>query len=796
MRKSLAPQKPRKNLLALAGTCLLFSSVTEAQIAASDAVEDVASVPESTVEAPAAATVAMAEAAPEPDAAAVVDDGSIAVVEVTGRGSARTKAAVAPAFVEAQVPGLTPQALLADLPGVNIQVSDPFGMYELNERMLIRGFESSQLGMTVDGVPFVASLSEGGTIAHYVLTENLAGAEVSPGAGDVSQPAVSALGGAIRYISKDPSDSFGGQLSGTTGRFGFSRLFAKLDSGRLWENGPSAYIAAQRNKSYQWEHYPEIRGFAGLDADHFEGKIKQKWGYNSLTLKYSYDRRSNWDTENINVETLESSGANVLYQNPTLDPTLWHGYWRNGTDDTLVSLHGDFFLTENLNLKTTAYYNDHQYWLWYGLQGSGAVAAYNAAMAASPGRTDIVAPRYYENGEPVVAQRVSERGGIRKGGTAAATWNIGAHTLEGGAWYELNDYTYFHPIQNTDPTTGAILRNEVTSTNGDFTVETKIFQPFLKGTVSLFDNRLVVQAGAKALQVKRELSGYRNASDFNTQTVYNVASTYSDWFQPQAGFTFDFTDSIQAFANYAENFSAVTISALSSVIYNPNLKPERSENIDFGVRFKGANWSGFISAYTVKFEDRIIGLSSGDRLSAVQGTTYLNVDGVNTKGLEISGDYSPIKPLKLTTSWSYSDARYADNYFAFRQDAATGDWIQDVLVPVKDNKVPGQPRIQGNFNAFLKFEHFSANLGMQYMGKRYGDSLNQPQFVPPNYTIWNAGVSWSGLPSERLQGVTLRVNAYNLFDKKYVSTLNTNNDRATGKRGYPRAIYWSAEYAF
>ncbi|MFT4045972.1 MAG: TonB-dependent receptor [Solimonas sp.] len=769
MRISHASQKPRKNLLALAGTCLLFSSITEAQVVSSGSAEE------------------SATAADAASASSEASDDSMTVIEVMGKGSARTKAAVSSNYIEVQAPGVTPQTLLADLPGVNVQTSDPYGMYELNDRLIIRGFSATQLGMTIDGVPFVDSLSEGGTIAHYLLTEDLAGAEVSPGAGDVTQPAVSALGGAIRYISKNPTDDMGGQLSATAGRFGFSRLFGKLDTGSLWQGGPSAYVAAQRNHSYQWEHYGEIEGMGGLEADHAETKIVQKWGRNSVALKASWDKRSNWDTENVDLKTMEATTDGTLYYNLVDDPTLWAGYWRNGTEDTLVSLRGVFSPTDNVNVAVTPYYNDHKYWLWYGISADAAEEAYEDAIEGTPGRTDIVEP----NGE--VAQRIAWATGNRAGVTSSLTWNIGPHTVESGIWYENNNYSYYKPIQNTDPDTGKILVNEVTSVSADYDIDSKIFQPFLKDTAVFFDDRLTIQAGAKALQVKRSMVGYRNADDFNSSSKADISSTYSDWFQPQAGLTYTFNDLMEGFVNYAENFSAVTISALTSAIYNANIKPESTKNVDFGVRFKGSNWSGYLSGYSVKYKDRIIGLSSGNRLSAVTGTTYLNVSGSSTRGVELSGDWSPLQSLKLSTSWSFSKSIYDANYYSFEEDD-DGDWVQDVLVAVKGNYVPDQPLVQGNLNAYYTLKHFGANLGMQYMGKRYADSMND--LTARDYLIWNGGISWSGLPGEKLHGLTFRVTAYNLLDKAYISSLNTNVSSATGKRGYPRATYGSIEYSF
>lgn len=711
------------------------------------------------------------------------DASTLDAINVVGTGSTRTTAAITSNYIESQAPGVTPQSLLADMPGVNVQMSDPYGMYELNDRMTVRGFSSTQLGMSIDGVPFYNSLAEGGTIAHYILTENMATAEMSPGSGDVTQPAMSALGGSIRYLSRRPSQEFGGKISETVGKFGFNRAYVGIDTGRLWENGPTAYIAAARNRVYQWENYEVVKGQGTLEADHVEAKIRQDWDKGSLEFYYSFDDRSNWDTKNVDLYTMKPVASGELYPNPVDDPTLWAGYWRNGTRDYLYYLKGEFFIKDNLTLKVTPYHNNHDYWLWYGVGASSAQSAYDQAISAIPGRTDVVAP----NGK--TAQRLSTRGGKRTGVTSSLTWEAGSNTFEVGAWFEDNDYSYWYPLQNSDPETGEILTDQVISITSDFDVNTKVSQFFLKDTIRLMDDRLTVQAGAKALHVDRDFNGYATIGDFNKQTPRSVSTKYKDWFQPQLGFTWKFNDAVEGFINYAENFSAVTVSALTSVIYNPNIKPEQSRNWDLGIRIQGDDWSGFIAAYKSKYIDRIISLSSYDRLSTSQGSTYLNVNGVDTVGLEVSADWNPLPAWEFTSSLSYSKSTFDGDYYAFDSQG-----YQNILVPVDGNDLPDQPRFQGNVNAFYNKRHISANVGVQYMGSRYGDAMNTLKV--PNYTLVNAGISYKGLEGEKLERVTFRLNVYNAFDKVYISSISSNQSSGTFKRGYPRALYGSVEYKF
>src|SRR5262249_6069573 len=101
----------------------------------------------------AAMTASMAHADTSPDADS--DGRTLEEVIEMGRDGARPSTEVKREYFETQVVGVAPLAVLKDIPGVNVQTSDPFALYEGNNRLRIRGFDISQIGQTIDGIPFV-----------------------------------------------------------------------------------------------------------------------------------------------------------------------------------------------------------------------------------------------------------------------------------------------------------------------------------------------------------------------------------------------------------------------------------------------------------------------------------------------------------------------------------------------------------------------------------------------------------------------------------------------------------------
>ncbi|NEK64971.1 MAG: TonB-dependent receptor, partial [Xanthomonas perforans] len=150
----------------------------------------------------------------------------------------------------------------------------------------------------------------------------------------------------------------------------------------------------------------------------------------------------------------------------------------------------------------------------------------------------------------------------------------------------------------------------------------------------------------KGLDVKRDYNGIANLDDFNVGVRRDVTIKNSDWFQPQVGASFQLADGVQVFANYAENFSSAPRLALTSGAFNPDIAPEESTNIDIGIRAESSQWSGYVAAYKIDYENRIIALTDPDPL-VVAPTIYANVGDVQTYGAEVSGMWKPAPGWRL-----------------------------------------------------------------------------------------------------------------------------------------------------
>lgn len=720
------------------------------------------------------------------------DAATLDTVSVVGIGSTRTTAAVTKADIEAQVPGVAPQTLLASLPGVNVQTTDPFGLYEFGDSMRIRGFSSNQVGVTLDGIPIeTADVREGGPITRYVSTENLLDVTLSPGSGDVTQPSYHALGGAIRYTTRSPvgGDTWSGSASVTMGSYDLVRTFVRLDTPQWWDGGPAAYFSASRIRSSVWD----LRS-ATQESDHFEAKIRQDWDAGSLTLGWIWNNRDDHDVQAYTVNgDLDWDVTEYITGDPAIDSNNYT-VWKNGRRDSLLSLTGDFMFTDAAGIKFAVYNEEKNGWGIGATGPGGIVSQYNNALAGTPGRTDIVVlddtAVFDADGNLIsidnMARRLEDMGGTRRGVTASFSWETEINKLEIGGWYETYEFFQVRKLYNLDENTGQMLLGELpVVVYYDRNFDSTVNQLFLMDTLTLMDGALILQGGVKGLRVEREFDGIANLDDFNNSATRSTKKVDSDWFQPQFGASYQVGEGTQLFANYAENFSSVPrLAMVAGGGTWQSLQPETSENIDLGIRSEHQNWSGYVALYKIDYQNRIITMTDPDP-QVVDSTIYQNVGDVRTYGAEVSGLWRPAPGWKLGGSVSFNRSKFQDNYLN-----SAGE-----LVEVDGNDVPDQPRVAVSLNGGWEGQHFFANLDGKYTGTRYGDTQNNEE--ADSTFIANGSVGYRGGSDGFLAGGRLQLSVYNLFDKeKAIGAVFPNENGGSYNLVAPRSYYLSLSYDF
>jgi iron complex outermembrane receptor protein len=570
--------------------------------------------------------------------------------------------------------GISGLKMLEGLPGFNVQANDALGLYEFGNSVFVRAFNFQQIGFVLDGVPMGRSDQFGGSpIFRYVENENLERVTASPGAGDVSLPSYASLGPLVQYITTNPADTLGATGQFSIGANNLRRGFVRLDTGDL--GGLSAYGSYSKLAGDVW------RGPGTIDREHAEAKLRFAFGDHAITARFLYNDYFDFDSPAITIaqyrgaanDAFGRSGRYFAYLGtvPTLAPlatapgvpfsnTLYNQYFKqavNSRTDFLYSVAGDFQVAPGLTFRPVAYYEDKE---GYGVSPEAyatSLAAYNAERLIVPG---LFAPRGLQYGLSTIE-------GQRYGLVADFGLDVGAHQFAVGFWAENDDYhrtqdRYNHANGNPD---GEPLLGEPVHRQRDYISTRETLQLYAKATFSLLDDRLKLEAGAKALTIGFEIAGFRNPGDYIARRQPRLTDRYEDLFLPQIGGVFDVTDREQLFASYSENMAlprgADDIFSAASPLA-PGPVAETAKNYEFGVRTNRAAFNASLALFYTRFDNRLQSFASPVPGSPQLETFFQNVGSVESYGFELTGIVKPTRFFYVNANVTYNVAKFLDNY--------------------------------------------------------------------------------------------------------------------------------------
>jgi iron complex outermembrane receptor protein len=678
------------------------------------------------------------------DSAATVDTGAVSVM---GEGQVRASNTVTRKEFQEQQPGKNPVMALERVPGVNVTTADPYGIYEYGTDIQMRGFNSSQIGVTVDGVPMSNNAAAGGNPAsRFLESENLETAKVSQGSGDLSTPSYSALGGSINYTTVDPKNEAGAQAEVSGGSFSSHREYLRLDTGKF-ADGTKAFVSGSRTDTEKW------RGKGKNTRKHFETKIQKVFGENKVGLSYTYNDRFDHDYLDMSLADYQKYGRSydlntVWTGDPLQDQNNYTG-WTNGRTDQLLSLQGDFKLTDRARLSVVPYYQKEHGFGTYNPGHNPITKAVELMYRES---------RYYTD---------------RYGVTSKVTYDLGQHQLSAGLWLEKykyrNDRNWYTTIDQS--VSGAPTLDVVqTDFNRKFVTNSTVF--FVQDSISMLNDRMKLDVGAKSIHVSRDYNDLLSSTN-------DRSATYSKSFLPQLGATYQLTTNEQIFGNVAKNFSAPSTSVLTVGTYNPDLKPESSTNIDLGVRTKRQTFDASLAVYHVKYDNRILQIKDSTNRYLLNADIYSNVGSITSKGVELASNWHPVQQFNLYTALTLNQSKFDQDY----QASATQ------IVTSGGKFVPDSPKVMLFADASYHTGPYFAGINGKYVGQRYSTVDNTES--APAYEVFGLRAGYQVKKFYGVKDFRVQVNVDNLFDKSYLASMYTGTTAGnpTYFTGTPRAVF-------
>lgn len=741
------------------------------------------------------AAVAPARAAKRTAAPRSINAGAAEEMRVRGRRETHAAQTIVTmkTFANA-VPGTSVMKALEQVPGVMFATDDAQGLDPSGTQLMMHGFDQTQIGFTLDGVP----LGETGyrnynglNVYQAASSENIAQVEVSQAAGALSMPSTNSLGGGIEIRTRDPSHKAGGYISQTFGSYNMYHTFIRADSGDLTPSGTRFFVSYMRNDGDKW------KGYGDQFVQQVNAKLLQPIGESSnISIFFDWSNLAQYAYQAESLEMINKLGSRVDYYYPDYHSAYLAAQgiyshhenlvsdakdvsWYTGTTtetDYLGGLNLHLQMTDNLRWNTVIYGHGEQ-----------SATEWSDPYLASPG-----------TGAPlseIVKMPQIERFGL----TSNVEYDISKHHMRAGIWYENNKYIsnmygYDDPVwaPGVQPDPYRSWKNPFAELWGQ-TYNTNTFVGFIEDSWRPVDS-LILHAGFKSMMSTTRVSATANTPSYTgtDQIAGGVGLTAEDAFLPHFSAEWHFLTYNSLFFDVSKNMRSYPQSgyhlaaspfAVSQTAFDnarSSIKPEKDWVYSVGWRFNHPIVSASVIGYHVDFSNRLQASVTGSSINPV--TTVMNVGGVTMNGVDAGVTVRPLKGLSIFNSISYNHSTYDSNL----NEVGT-------VYPIKGKKVIDYPQLMYKASAMYEFRHATVHLDANYIGRRPLSYLNDTWV--PGYWLATLGAKYDFGDLWHLKGLTASFNVNNLFNTTYVSMMGgqggspMEGDYQTLLMGAPRMFF-------
>lgn len=676
--------------------------------------------------------------------------------------------------------------LVRYVPGVSIADMGRFGDNGFN----IRGIEGDRVAMTIDGLSMAEGLESARNYEFFragrggVDVDSLKSVEIIKGADSISAGS-GALGGAVVFTTKDPSDYL--KASGNDTHFGLKTGYTSYNDEKLG-NFTVANRTGIVESMLTWTRRK------GHEADGF---------YSHTDIDTGSGRRT--------PDPIDTDSTNVLAK-IELVPSQAHrfglAYERNRADnlvDNLSRVSAPGYMTrvgddsndrdryglhyvwsaDNAMFDTLEAHADHQVTKSYGItritSGSGTSAN---PVASNVTTTCTVA---------LPCQRAEDRNDEQKLDRFAVDMDKALEgdgwrqsLLYGAAWqrrkidYSAVDYRWNNAgvLDSATVDAGQVPKTDTTSWN-----------LYLRDRIGLLDARLQLTFGARYDRYDYsprldatfvDKSGTVRDVSFSSPTwqagiSYAFLPHQTLWFQAGRGFRAPTTGEMYAPTSTTDITQVGTGATVSvpTVAANPDLKAEKSLNLEAGWRWESERLRVGVSVFRDRYDDLIdtvslVGDPSTQYRSCTRGvctvrygyayTSVVNVGKVTVKGAELEAQWKLGEAWLLRAAWSHNEGEQKDGSPLDSINPDRG------VLGLSWQGIDNRLRVTGNLSHSLAKKRGDVNTVTDIFG-----SVDEP-FLSDAWTVFDLYGSFR-------VNEHLRVNAglYNAFDKKYYQWARIRN---------------------
>ena len=666
------------------------------------------------------------------------------------------------------------------IPSVSQQSVDPCGLTDISnyhESFRFRGIEPTGGGnpstpVNMENIP--VTVRPGGGAFIYDL-ENFSGVAIYKGGVPADKAfGLTNIGGKIDMEIKRPQEGFDFYLKQALGSDDFRRTFLRLDTG-LFPTGTAGFISYSNTNADKW------KGKGDSDRNNAMLGLTQQFGGLKIEA-FSIINESKTNT----YRPFSYEQASRLAKNYSFDFSddatnyFYYGYNKCDFEDFNIFANIEYHFTKSSSLAVKPFYGkDDGYYL-----------------------------------ETITMQNGNNR--IRR-------WGID-HELRGVLiQYSLKTqsinfnlgYFYLEQERPGPPTSWKLYKLssddlffdkwQILSNNSKHRQHT----PFVSGKYSI--GPFAMEGGVKYLRYSMpeiktyDTTGlpdvsYEEALDM-ASSVDADASTRSKDFNkllPHFGLSYVLNDYLSCYFSYGRNYGMSVklypyFISQKNALYAKGItlqdlwddqELEIADNFDFGLRFITDKLYVVPTVYYAKHRNKAATYYDTSLVVSFPASVF---DAV-AYGFELETGIMPIENLSLYSSFSY-------NRFCFSQDIYDG---AGTVIPVDGNQVPDAPEFLVKGIASYRIGDFTFSPIVRYTSCRYGDILHEEKIG--GATIFDFVITYTtAFPRIWIKKLDCSLALNNIFDKEYVSIINTDDYRILGpsyQAGAPFTVYAYASVNF
>ncbi len=255
-------------------------------------------------------------------------------------------------------------------------------------------------------------------------------------------------------------------------------------------------------------------------------------------------------------------------------------------------------------------------------------------------------------------------------------------------------------------------------------------------------------------------------SDLQYRNVkYNTSGTTSDlvnmvidksygFFNPKIGLSYKLNPNSLLYVSYARANREPNRTDYES---NPDIRPERLNDIEFGWRLRNKKMSLNLNSYFMLYDEQLILTGEiddvGNPIRTNSGSSY-------RIGLEIENRINISELFSFETNLTLSSNKNK-NIFSM---------VDGALYNYGKTNISFSPSFVGsNAIIYQPSEKIILSLLSKFVGKQYMGNTDQPNSILESYFVNDLNITYSLQPEKIFQSITINFLINNIFNKEYIS---------------------------